>query len=57
MRWINLHSIMTQFEVMIRVTYVATVMNVVVFVFGVQINSQAVASVVHDEGVCYQSSQ
>ena len=57
MRWINLHSIMTQFEVMIHVTYVATVMNVVVFVFGVQINSQAVASVVHDEGVCYQSSQ
>ena len=57
MRWINLHSIMTQFEVMIQVTYVATVMNVVVFVFGLQINSQAVASVVCDEGVCYQSSQ
>ena len=57
MQWINLHSIMTQFEVMIQFTYVATIMNVVVFVFGLQINYQAVAFVVRDEGVCYQSSQ
>ena len=48
---------MTQFEVMIQFTYVATIMNVVVFVFGLQINYQAVAFVVRDEGVCYQSSQ
>ena len=44
MRWVHLHTGMTQFEVVTQVTYGATVMNVLVFVIGLQINSHAVAS-------------
>ena len=42
MRWVNLHSGVMQFEVMIQVTYVAIVMHVLVFVYVLQLIPHAV---------------